>query len=116
MVESLVIADGEDPMDPGLWQEFLQSFTALKDLHLVPEIGSRFAIILQELVGEGVIETFPVLQNIFLKGMQPLAYGHIPEGTEQFVSARQLVGHAISATPITRSLDAYERMHHLMFD
>ena len=108
MVKSLVISGEEDRMDPGLWRELLQSFSGLKNLHLVPKIAPRFAIVLQGLVGEDGTQTLPVLQNIFLEERQP-----IPEGIQKFVSARKLAGQAVSATPITRPWDKnFARIHY----
>jgi hypothetical protein len=87
---------GQDGIDPSLWRELLQPFTAVKDLYLSPEIAPRIALVLQELVGESVLELFPVLQNIFLEELQPS--GLVPEGIEQFVAARQLASHPISVS------------------
>jgi hypothetical protein len=83
-------------IDPSLWRELLQPFTAVKDLYLDPEIASHIALVLQELVGESVLELFPALQNIFLKELEPS--GPVPEGIEQFVAARQLASHPISVS------------------
>jgi len=87
---------GQDGLDPSLWRELLQPFTAVKDLYLFPEIAPRIALVLQELVGESALEFFPVLQNIFLKELQPS--GLVLEGIEQFAAARQLASHPISVS------------------
>jgi hypothetical protein len=87
---------GQDGIDSSIWRELLQPFTAVKDLYLFPEIASRLALILQELVGESVMELFPVLQNIFLKELHPS--GLVRGGIEQFVAARQLAGRPISVS------------------
>jgi len=87
---------GQDGLDPSLWRELLQLFTAVKDLYLFPEIAPRIALVLQELVGESALEFFPVLQNIFLKELQPS--GLVLEVIEQFVAARQLASHPISVS------------------
>ena len=84
---------GQDGIDSSIWWELLQPFTAVKDLYLFPEIAPRIALVLQMLVGESVMELFPVLQNIFLKD---LPSGVVPEGIKEFVTSRQLVGHPIS--------------------
>jgi hypothetical protein len=104
-VEDLVILGshfswppGQDGIDPSVWQELLQPFTAVKDLYLFPEIAPRIGLILQELVGEGVLELFPILQNIFLKGLPAQPSVLVPEGIEQFVAARQLTSHPISVS------------------
>jgi hypothetical protein len=68
----------------------------VKNLYLFPEIAPQIALVLQELVGESVLEPFPVLQNIFLNELQP--FGFVPEGIEQFVATRQLISHPISVS------------------
>jgi hypothetical protein len=100
-VEGLIISEsyfspGQDCIAPSLWWELLQPFTAVKDLFLFPEIAPCIAVILQELVGECVLELFPVLQNIFMKELQPS--GLVPEGIKQFIAARQLACHPISVS------------------
>jgi hypothetical protein len=87
---------GQDGIDPSLWRELFQPFTAVKNLYLFPEIAPQIALVLQELVGESVLEPFPVLQNIFLNELQP--FGFVPEGIEQFVATRQLISHPISVS------------------
>ena len=87
---------GQDGIESSTWRELLQPFTAVKDLYLFPEIAPRFALPLQGLIGESVMELFPVLQNIFLKGLHPP--GPIPGGIEQFIAARELAGHPISVS------------------
>ena len=90
---------GQDDIDPSPWRDLLRPFTAVKDLYLFSGIAPHIAFVLQELVGENVLELFPVLQNIFLQGRQFQLFGSIPEGIEQFVAARQLAGHPISVGP-----------------
>jgi hypothetical protein len=48
---------------------------------------------LKELFGERATEVFPVLQNIFLKELQPT--GHLKEVVGQFIAARRLSGNTI---------------------
>jgi hypothetical protein len=76
---------GQDGVDSSLWRELLRPFTAVKNLFLFPEIAPRIALVLQELVGESVSELFPVLQNIFLRELQPSRLVPVPEGIEQFL-------------------------------
>ena len=85
---------GQDGIEPRLWRELLRPFTAVKDLHLASEFAPHIALVLQELVGESVMELLPVLQNIFLRGMDQDKL--VPEGIERFITARQLAGHPIS--------------------
>lgn len=100
MVECLTIvgcsSPEQDDIGSSLWRELLQLFTAVKDLYLCPEITSRIALVMRELVGESVIELLPILQNLFLKELRPT--GLVPEGIEQFVAARQLASHPVSVS------------------
>jgi len=86
---------GQDGIDPSLWRELLRPFTAVEDLYLGSEVAPRVALVLQELVGENVMDLFPVLQNIFVIDLDLDEL--VPEGIEQFVAARQLASHPISA-------------------
>jgi hypothetical protein len=52
-VEGLVIVGshfsrppGQDGIDPSLWRELLQPFTAVKDLYLSREVVPRIALVL----------------------------------------------------------------------
>ena len=84
----------QDGINPNLWRELFQPFTAVKDLYLSPDIIPHISLVQQELVGEGVMEFLPVLQNIFLGGLDRDEL--VPEGIEQFIAARQLAGRPIS--------------------
>ena len=100
-VECLAIVGSDfsrPPIDPSLWRELLQPFTAVKDLYLDTVITPHIARTLQELVGENVLQLLPVLQNIFLEDRQAWLSRAIPEGIEQFVSTRQLASHPISVS------------------
>jgi len=98
LVERLTIIEshselrGQDGIDRSLWRELLQPFTAVKDLYLFPQVVPPIALVLQELVGESVMELLPVLQNIFLNELQP------SEGIGHFVAARQLASHPVSVS------------------
>jgi len=101
MVEELTIVGSnfsgppvQDGADPSLWRELLQPFTTVKDLYLCPEFAPHIALALQDLVGESVMELLPVLQNIFVKKLDPDEL--VPEGIKQFVDMRQLTSHPIS--------------------
>ena len=91
---------GQDGIDPSLWRDLLQPFANVKNLYLYPETAQRIALVLQGLVGESVLELFPVLQNIFLKKLPVLPFrpAAVPEGIEQFVAARKLASHPISVS------------------
>ena len=92
IIESHSELRGQDGIDRSLWRELLQPFTAVKDLYLFPQVVPPIALVLQELVGESVMELLPVLQNIFLNELQP------SEGIGHFVAARQLASHPVSVS------------------
>jgi hypothetical protein len=94
MIEGLVII-GQDGIDPNLWRELLQPFTAVKDLYLSPGTAPHVALALQDRVGESAMELFPILKNILLKGL-------VPEGIEKFVATRQLASRPISVSRCKR--------------
>jgi hypothetical protein len=85
--------DPQDDLDDAQWLEVLQPFTATTTLYLSRKVGKRVALVLQELVREPVAEVLPVLQNIFLEGLQ--SSGDTQEAIGRFVTARQLLGHPV---------------------
>ena len=87
---------------PWKWLEIFLPFSAVNSLYLTKKIASSIARALQELVGSGTTEVLPTLQNIFLEGLQPS--GHIPEGIQKFVAARQLSGNPIIVSIWERGL------------
>ena len=87
----------KDKIDQLLWLELLHHFSAAKTLYLSEEIAPRIAHGLQEFVEDRTTEVLPMLQHIFLEGLQPS--GPDQEGIVTFVAARQL-----SSRPITVSL------------
>jgi hypothetical protein len=87
------------------WLEIFHPFTAVKNLYLTAVSVLSIAPALEELVGDRSTEEFPILQNIFLEGLQP--YEPIQKGIGKFVAARQL-----SDYPITISLwERYPKPH-----
>jgi hypothetical protein len=105
MVEHLYIynspnwASWQDDIENMQWQEMLHPFAAVKNLYLDEGFAQRIAPALgalQELVGEGMTEALPTLQNIFWESFQPLE--RIPEGIGKFVAARQLSDHPITVS------------------
>jgi len=83
-------------MESDQWLEFLQSFSAVKDLYLDQEFAPLIAPALQQLVGERVIETLPDLQSLFLEGLQPS--GPLQQSIGEFVAARQLANHPVAVS------------------
>ena len=83
-----------DAIESTLWLQLLLPFTAVKNLYLSKESAPGIAATLQEL-GEGrITEVLPSLQNIFVRGLEPL--GALQEKIGQFVAARQLSDHPIT--------------------
>jgi len=78
------------------WLELLQPFIAVKNLYLSKEFTPHIAPVLQELVGERVVEIFPALQCLFLEEIN-LA-GPVQEAIEKFVAGRQLSSHPITVS------------------
>ena len=87
---------GQDGLDDILWREILRPFTGVNDLYLSPKIAPHIALVLEDLVGESLMELLPALQNIFLKELQ--LPGLVPEGIEHFVTARRIADHPISVS------------------
>ena len=88
----------QDDVENTLWVDLLRPFVAVKNLYLSDEYASvRIAPALQELVGEGMTEILPTLENIFLEGFQPS--GSLHEGMEKFVAARRLTSRPVAVFP-----------------
>jgi len=56
----------------------------------------RIAPALQELVGDRTTEVLPLLENIFLEGLQTSA--PLQEGIKKFVAARQLTNRSVTVS------------------
>ena len=84
----------DDEIENTLWLQLLLPFTAVKNLYLSKEFSPGIAAALKELVGGGITEVLPSLQNIFVE--EPEQSGPFQENIEQFVAARQLSDHPIA--------------------
>ena len=84
------------------WSKLFHPFTNVKNLYLSQEFVLRIVPTLQKLVGEGVTEVLPNLQNIFLES------GHVPEAIRQFIAQRELSSPPIAISYWTRQ-DAWSR-------
>jgi hypothetical protein len=92
------------------WLEILRSFTAVKNLYISQPIAPQIVSNLQELVGGEVIEVLPILQNLFIEGLQ--LSRPIQEGIEQFVAAQQLSGHPVNVSHWNRlDQEKFQRVH-----
>jgi hypothetical protein len=95
-LESLYIfCYGYAPLD---WQSYVQKmplpellrpFAAAKNLYLSDQIAEIIAFSMKELVGGGLTEILPNLENIFVEYLGP---GPVQEDIGQFVAARQATG------------------------
>ena len=86
----------QDDVENILWLDLLRSFVALKNLYLSEKYVSRIAPALQELVGDRTIEVLPILENVFLEGLQ--TSGPLQEGIEKFVVARRLTDRPVTVS------------------
>jgi hypothetical protein len=77
-----------------LWLQLFLPFTAVKNLHLTKDSALCIAAALQELVGDGIIEVLPSLENIFVDLFPQ--WGPFEKTIGQFVAARQFSDHPIS--------------------
>ena len=71
-----------------LWLQLLLPLTAVKNLYLSKEFAPIIAAALQMLIGTGITEVFPSLQNIFVEELE--TSGPFQDNIRQFDAARQL--------------------------
>ena len=88
------LPDTQDEFENNQWLDILRPFIAVKNLYVSEQFAPRIAPVLQKLVGGGMTEVLPKLQNIFLEELRPS--GPVHEGIEQFIDARRLSGHNIT--------------------
>ena len=88
--------DWGDNIENSLWVELLHPFSAVKNLYISAKLALCIGPALEELVGSRTMEVLPVLQNIFLEGLQPS--GHVQEGIVKFIAARELSGRPITVS------------------
>ena len=85
-----------DNVENALWLRVLHPFTAVKSLYLCNKFVPRIVPALEDLVGARTTEVLPMLENIFLEGLQPS--GPLHEGIETFVAARRLTGRPVAVS------------------
>jgi hypothetical protein len=76
------------------WLELFHPFTAVTNLYISNKRAPRILSALEELVGGRTMEALPMLQNIYLEGIQPSE--PIQKDMQMFVAARELSGHPIT--------------------
>jgi len=79
----------DDPdMDSSQWLELFRLFVAAQSLHVSERLVSPVSRALQDLTGQMAMEVLPVLQTLFLEGLQPS--GPVHEAIKSFATTRQL--------------------------
>ena len=76
------------------WLDLFRVFSAAKNLYLSEGLAMCVAPALRELVGEGVTEVLPALQNLFIVNFE--SSGLIKEAIGDFVAAREHSGHPVT--------------------
>ena len=76
------------------WLELFHFFPAVENLYLSEGLAICVAPALRGLVGEGVAEVLPALQNLFIRNYP--SSGSIKEAIGEFVAARELSGHPVT--------------------
>jgi F-box-like len=90
-----VLSQWQDDIDNSMQLlEIFRPFSSVKHLYVNKDLAQRIAPALRELVGERVTDVLPALESLFLEELQAL--GPIWDAIEQFVAARQLLGHPIA--------------------
>ena len=86
--KGLPVLGQQDTLGDPQWLDFLHSFTGLRDLHLGKRVAIHYAYALQELAGKRVTEVLPVLQNLFIEGLESLKpSGPTQEALGKFITA-----------------------------
>jgi len=89
-------------MENDEWLELFSFFAPVGTLYLSETLAMCVAPALQELVGEGVTEVLPALQNLFIENLQPS--GPIKEAIGEFVAVRELSGHPVTVQSWTEEI------------
>ena len=93
----------QDDIENELWLELLYPFIAVKNLYLSKQFAPRITSALQELVEGRMTGQLPMLQNIFLEGLEPSE--PVQEGIGRSAAARQFSGHPIAIFLWDRDLE-----------
>jgi hypothetical protein len=75
------------------WLDLFRPLSALRNLYLSERFAICVAPALRELVGKGVTEVLPTLQNLFIRNFQSSKL--VKEAIGEFVAARELSGHPV---------------------
>ena len=84
----------DEDIDNTHWMGLLRPFTTVKNLYLCYLFAPPILLAIQELLGERMTESFPILQNILIGGLWPSGPGK--KAVDRFlVAARQLSSYPI---------------------
>jgi len=86
----------QDDLENAQWLELLRPFASVKDLVLCGQFIRLVAPVLGELIGEGVAEELPALQNVFVEDVWLSGYPSWQKAIGQFITARQISGHPVA--------------------
>jgi len=84
------------------WLDLFRFFSAARNLYLSEGLAICVTPALRELVGEGVTEVLPALQNLFIINFE--SSGLIKEAIGEFVAARELSGHPVIVQSWTKEI------------
>ena len=87
----------EGGMENSQWLELFHPFTSVKNLYLHEDVAPLVVPALRHFAEESVTNVLPILQIIYVEGLQPS--GPIQEGIGQFVAARQLFNQPVAVVP-----------------
>ena len=91
----------QDNIESVRWLEILHSFTYVKNLYASQKFAQCFAHAQQELAGDRMT-VLPALESLFVEGFLQQS-GSVQKTIEQFVAARQLLGHSVAVSQWDRT-------------
>jgi len=86
--------DWKEDMEDIQWLEFLEPFTAVKNLRLSEAVAPQVGYALQEVAAERVTKVLPALQNLYIEGL--LSSHSVQKVFGRFIVSRALSGQTIA--------------------
>ena len=83
----------EDDMEWTHWLNILRRFITVKDMYLSEQVVPRVSFALRELTEHQVTEVLPMLQHLFLEGLE--SSEAVQNTFGEFISTRRLSGHPL---------------------
>jgi hypothetical protein len=87
-----VFSDWKDYVDNPQWLEIFHAFSALQHMRIPPGLGEIIGSALQELTGESVMDTLPMLRHLYL----PPPFESTQQAIQPFISSRQRSNHPVT--------------------